>query len=247
VQRELHGARRARPARHGPRPPEVDDGWLCDKGRFAYQSVHVDERITSRSCATAATCGRSLGARARRGRHGAGPRARARRRAGGHGATNEEGFLLGRLLREGLESRRPRLARRRTCPPTCTARWPPRRSQATVPDLECAHAVLVLDCEPVDDAPILDLRLRKGVRRHGVRLAVASSRPSSLDPNAALSVRFAPGGGGAFAAALAGALSGEGDLERLAGAAGAEADGVRSLARCCATPARTSSSCGASG
>ncbi|MDQ3849990.1 MAG: 2Fe-2S iron-sulfur cluster-binding protein, partial [Actinomycetota bacterium] len=25
---------------------EVDDGWLCDKGRFAYQSVHVDERVT---------------------------------------------------------------------------------------------------------------------------------------------------------------------------------------------------------
>ena len=24
---------------------EVDDGWLCDKGRFAYQSIHVDERL----------------------------------------------------------------------------------------------------------------------------------------------------------------------------------------------------------
>ena len=24
----------------------VDDGWLCDKGRFAYQSVHVDARVT---------------------------------------------------------------------------------------------------------------------------------------------------------------------------------------------------------
>src|SRR5204863_2555463 len=24
---------------------EVDDGWLCDKGRFAYQAVHTDERI----------------------------------------------------------------------------------------------------------------------------------------------------------------------------------------------------------
>src|SRR3982074_307071 len=23
-----------------------DDGWLCDKGRFAYQSIHVDERVT---------------------------------------------------------------------------------------------------------------------------------------------------------------------------------------------------------
>src|SRR5579863_4019741 len=27
--------------------PEVDDGWLCDKGRFAYQAMHVDERITA--------------------------------------------------------------------------------------------------------------------------------------------------------------------------------------------------------
>src|SRR5207342_637340 len=26
---------------------EVDDGWLCDKGRFGYQAVHVDERITT--------------------------------------------------------------------------------------------------------------------------------------------------------------------------------------------------------
>jgi hypothetical protein len=38
--------------------------------------------------------------------------------------------------------------------------------------------------EPVDDAPILDLRIRKGVRRNGVRLAVASARPGALDQNA---------------------------------------------------------------
>ena len=25
---------------------EVDDGWLCDKGRYAFQYTHVDERIT---------------------------------------------------------------------------------------------------------------------------------------------------------------------------------------------------------
>ena len=25
---------------------DVDDGWMCDKGRFAYQAIHVDERIT---------------------------------------------------------------------------------------------------------------------------------------------------------------------------------------------------------
>src|SRR3712207_8821839 len=26
---------------------DVDDGWLCDKGRFAYQSIHARERITT--------------------------------------------------------------------------------------------------------------------------------------------------------------------------------------------------------
>jgi NADH-quinone oxidoreductase subunit G len=50
-----------------------------------------------------------------------------------------------------------------------------------VSDLEFAHAVLVLDCEPIIDAPILDLRLRKGARRHDTKLArAASSQPREL-------------------------------------------------------------------
>ena len=49
--------------------------------------------------------------------------------------------------------------------------------QATVADLEFAHTVLVLGVEPVDDMPILDLRIRKGVRRHRVNLAVATLAP----------------------------------------------------------------------
>jgi len=44
-----------------------------------------------------------------------------------------------------------------------------------VGDLEFAHAVLVLAADPIEDAPILDLRLRKGVRRYGVRLHRASA------------------------------------------------------------------------
>ena len=39
----------------------------------------------------------------------------------------------------------------------------------------------MLDTELVDEAPILDLRVRKAVRRNGARLVVASSRPSTLD------------------------------------------------------------------
>ena len=88
----------------------------------------------------------------------------------------------------------------------------------------------MLDADPVNDAPILDLRLRKGIRRHGLKLAVASAGEGSLDPSAHAIVRYAPGGGAAFAAALAAALSGDDDVAGLAGKAGAEEDAVRKLA-----------------
>src|SRR6202007_2971998 len=39
-------ARGGGPGRGPGGNPDVDDGWLCDKGRFAYQAIHVDERIT---------------------------------------------------------------------------------------------------------------------------------------------------------------------------------------------------------
>ena len=39
--------------------------------------------------------------------------------------------------------------------------------------------MLVLDAEPIDDMPILDLRLRKGVRRHGMQ-ALQAQRATDL-------------------------------------------------------------------
>jgi NADH-quinone oxidoreductase subunit G len=47
--------------------------------------------------------------------------------------------------------------------------------QAKVPDIEFAHTVFVLDCDPLEEMPIVDLRIRKGVRRNGVRLMKGSS------------------------------------------------------------------------
>jgi NADH-quinone oxidoreductase subunit G len=216
---------------------EVDDGWLCDKGRFAYQAVHVDERVTQplirdggelrpvswdRALSEAASALRRA-----KGRVGA--------IVGGE-TTNEEGFLLQRLLREGLDSGDLDSRRGGALPLDLHRALAAPAAQATVADLEWAHSVLVLDCEPVDDMPIVDLRLRKGVRRHRMKLAVATSRPSSLDPNATASVRYAPGAGEAFVLALAAALNTSPptrreDVDRFAASAGADADGVRALAR----------------
>jgi NADH-quinone oxidoreductase subunit G len=206
--------------------PGVDDGWLCDKGRFAYQAIHVDERITTplvRDSAgelVPASWDQALNA----ARAIAGHRGRAAALVGGQ-ATNEEAFLIGRMVREGLSSndidsrfapaRHPGntvelgLARALAAPAL----------QASVQDIEFAHTVLVLGTEPLDDAPILDLRIRKGVRRNGVKLAVATARPSSLDSNATISLRYTWHDTAGFLAELETALDGGSTSDEISGLA----------------------------
>ncbi len=93
----------------------------------------------------------------------------------GGSATNEEGFLLARLMREGLDSWHIDSRRAGTLPLDLHRALNDPRLQARVGDLEFAHAVLVLCANPIEDAPILDLRLRKGVRRHRMRLYEAGA------------------------------------------------------------------------
>ena len=209
----------------------VDDGWLCDRGRFGYQSFHVDERLTHPLLRVdgelvPVSWDRALDEAAARLRT-AGREAAAV--AGGE-TTNEEGFLLAHLMRGALGSSHLDSRSGGTLERELHLALHAPGLQAAIPDLEFAHAVLVLDCEPVDDAPVLDLRIRKGVRRNGVKLCVATSRPSALDPNAKAVARFAPGAGEAFCTALNAALGGNGVVEELAEAAGADPAAVRALA-----------------
>jgi len=156
--------------------PEVDDGWLCDAGRFAYPAPDGGERVTEPLIRDGGMLRPVSWEQAME--HAAAGLQRAGVRTGaivGGQATNEEGFLLARLLREGLDS--PHLDSRvaGALPLELHRALGDPRLQARVSDLEFAHAVLVLDAEPITDAPILDLRLRKGVRRHGMRLERAGS------------------------------------------------------------------------
>jgi NADH-quinone oxidoreductase subunit G len=160
--------------------PEVDDGWLCDRGRFAYPALAegriAEPLIRDGGQLRPVSWERALDEAATHLSRAGG---RAGALAGG-GTTNEEGLALGRLMRDVLGS--PHLDSR-------TAGWLALEShralaepalQAKVPDLEFAHAVLVLDCDPIADAPILDLRLRKGARRHGMKL-IRAGREQLLD------------------------------------------------------------------
>jgi NADH-quinone oxidoreductase subunit G len=160
--------------------PEVDDGWLCDRGRFAYPKLG-EGRITEPMIRDGGELRPVSWERALEEAADRLSRAGARTGAiAGGGATNEEGLLLSRLMREVLGS--PHLDSRvaGTLPLELHRALAEPRLQAKVPDLEFAHAVLVLDCDPIADAPILDLRLRKGVRRHGMKL-LRAQREQLLD------------------------------------------------------------------
>ncbi len=198
----------------------VDDGWLCDKGRYAFQHALSDERILTplvREGTQLQPASWEKALAAARTAIGKGGVALI---AGGE-TTNEEALLAARLAETAASSPHAALPE---------ALWDP-GLQATVPDLEFAHTVLVLDTDPVDEATIWDLRIRKGVRRRKVHLAVASARPTSLDPNAQTIVRHAPGALEALLVSLDAALAGDdGNLSGGATAAGTTAAVVRDLA-----------------
>ena len=198
--------------------PEVDDGWLCDKGRFGYQMAESGQRIVEPLVRQGgelrpASWEQALEAAAA-GLRQAGERAAAI--VGGQ-SSNEEGYLAQRILRRALGS--PHVDSQ-SGPPIGRGlarelRVRPELS-AGVSDLDAAESILVLGTDPLHSMPILDLRIRKVVRRNGTRLAVATDRPSALDGGAEETARYAPGFAPRFAAALAGAVGADGYERRRA-------------------------------
>ncbi len=188
--------------------PDVDDGWLCDRGRYGFEMFGAEQRVT----------GPRLRGGAEAGWAEAIEKAAAGLNAGGAAsaaivgdASNEEGYLVQRIMREALGS--PNVDSRVSRGPGRDALLPlsdPGIS-ARVRDIDKAAAVLVVGTDPLHTSPILDLRIRKAIRRNGTRLAVATDRPTALDGGATAVARYTPGGSAGFLADLAEALRHDAD------------------------------------
>jgi NADH-quinone oxidoreductase subunit G len=194
---------------------EVDDGWLCDKGRFGFQMIASEERITEpRLSGNRAAWDAALATAAQR--LGSGQR-RIAAIVGGQ-ASNEEAHLVQRVVRGALGS--PHVTALDEIDPTLAALSAPGLG-ASIADVDAAESVLLVGADPLNSMPILDLRLRKAIRHSNLRLVIASDRPTALDGGAEETARYLPGEAAAFLAKLAaevGSGPGEaGDFERLAG------------------------------
>ncbi|HEX5714397.1 MAG TPA: NADH-quinone oxidoreductase subunit NuoG, partial [Solirubrobacterales bacterium] len=184
---------------------EVDDGWLCDRGRYGFEMFDAAERVDGpRLRGGAATEWETAMAKAADGLRGCDGKVAAL--VGD--ASNEEGYLLQRLLREALGS--PHVDSRPSRGPgrEQIVRLAQPELSAKVSDIDTAEVILVVGTDPLHSSPILDLRVRKAVRRGGARLAVATERPTALDGGAEAIARYAPGEGAHFLAELAAAVGG---------------------------------------
>ncbi len=179
---------------------EVDDGWLCDRGRYGFEMFTDESRIDGPRLkdGAAVSWDQAIEAAA------AGLRAAGGKVAAIVGdASNEEGYLVQRIVRDALGS--PHVDSRASRGPGRGAlvRLAQPQVSARVRDIDDADVVLVLGTDPLHSSPILDLRVRKAIRRGGARLAVATERPTALDGGAAATARYAPGGAATFLAELA--------------------------------------------
>ena len=84
---------------------DVDDGWVCDKGRFGYEAFHSPDRVLAPMVRDGGVLREVSWERALAEAAKALTRGGERTAALAGGAvTNEEGLLLARLLRDGLGS-----------------------------------------------------------------------------------------------------------------------------------------------
>ena len=183
----------------------IDDGWLCDRGRWDLDAINSLERLRTPLIrqggklqpatweeALTLVASRLQDIRSRRG-----PAA-----IGGIGSThttNEEAYLFQKLLRVGLGTNNVDHKHGRF--PPSPYRSLPWVWSDSIAGIEKASHIVLLGADPYHRQPLVDLRIRKAIGR-GAKLYMVTSAPNRLDRLASGVIRYAPGQAGLVARAL---------------------------------------------
>jgi NADH-quinone oxidoreductase subunit G len=179
--------------------PEVNEEWNCDKGRWAFAYPTIGDRLTTPllrdgdGTLRAASWSEALGVAAV-------GLAAAAGRAGvfvGGRVTVEDAYAYAKFARIILRSNdidfRSRVHSAEEAQ-FLAARIAGRPMDVTYTDLENAPAVLLAGLEPEEESPIVFLRLRKAVRRHGLRVrSIVTHASRGLTKLSGAAILTAPG------------------------------------------------------
>jgi NADH-quinone oxidoreductase subunit G len=154
---------------------DVDDGWICDRGRYTFNYLYAPDRLRQPSVRrdgelSPASFDDAIALAAER----LGKAAAAKRVGviGGGRLSDEEAFALQKFAREvlGTENIDYRTHIQRFASPA--------RFGAQLSDIDDADLILTFGTYTPEQAPILDLRLRRAVaRRHAHLMHIGPCRP----------------------------------------------------------------------
>jgi NADH-quinone oxidoreductase subunit G len=204
----------------------VNQGWLCDKGRYGYEWVHAEPRLRSPWTRRASGLAEASWAEAldvaattlQRVHDESGPDAIAV--LGGARGTNEDAYAWARLAKGVLGTDHVDAQLGDGLPAEVVLGLP----RATIPDLDRARAIVVVGADLKEDLPVLHLRVRRAAAELGVPLVDLGSRDHALTALSTAVLRHAPGVVGEAVGQLVAALDGSATSPELAALADAIED-----------------------
>jgi NADH-quinone oxidoreductase subunit G len=163
---------------------EIDEGWICDRGRFDYTDVNDPKRLRTPSIAgTRSTWADAINAVAA-GIKGKGAKLGI---SLPQDLTNEEAFLFRKLLDGPLKGAKVKMHGRTAIPA-------PTGDTIRIKEIDDARVIIVVASDIENDVPIVDLRVKKAVSKRGAKLIVVYPDGVDLDRHpATLHIRNAPG------------------------------------------------------
>ena len=173
---------------------EIDEGWICDRGRFDYTDVNDPNRLRTplvngeRSTWNAAFDALVTGIKGKGSKLGI---------SLPQDLTNEEAFLFKRLLAGPLKGAKVKMHGRTAIPAPAT-------ELMRIKDIDDARVIVVVASDTEKDVPIVNLRIKKAVSKRGAKLIVVFPEGVDLDRHpGTVHIRHAAGGAAAEVRKLA--------------------------------------------
>ncbi|OGW18326.1 MAG: NADH-quinone oxidoreductase, subunit G, partial [Nitrospinae bacterium RIFCSPLOWO2_12_FULL_47_7] len=182
----------------------VDDGWICDKGRFGYGFIESPNRILearrngrdAKSLSIGDACTQVAEA-LRKIVEQYGPNSVGF--IGSPYGSNEDLYLYQKLFRLGLGTNNIDHKTYKDTPGLPIPHY-------DFENIETSKLILLIASDPSEELPILELRIKKALRQ-GAKLVVLNDRQIALDKHASKSIRYNIGSSQAALASLANVLA----------------------------------------
>ncbi len=152
---------------------DIDEGWICDRGRFDYTDVNDPARLhTPAVRGSRSTWAEALNALA------TGIKGKAAKLGISlpQDLTNEEAYLFKRLLDGPLKGAKVKMHGRTALPA-------PAGETLRIKDIDDARVIVIVASDTENDVPIVNLRVKKAVGKRGARLIVIHPDGVDLDRN----------------------------------------------------------------